>query len=196
MSSGDQSAGGNLGSALRPHITAIAALASNRCIGLKNELPWHLPEDLQHFKALTIGKPVLLGRKTYESILAMRGKPLPGRPHHVLTRQTDWQPLPEHRDQVRVVRSVEESLWLAETTGEPELMVIGGAEVYSQALSMTDRLELTWIDQAVPGDAFFPELQAGTWQEQSTTAWQASAGGLRYRFQTLDRVGSFRSSEV
>ena len=188
MSPGNQSAGGGLGLVLRPQVTAIAALASNRCIGLQNALPWHVPEDLQHFKALTVGKPVLLGRKTYESILAMRGKPLPGRPHHVLTRQADWQPLPEHREQVRVVRSVEESLWITETTGEPELMVIGGAEVYEQALSMTDRLELTWIDQAVAGDAFFPELQADVWQEHAETAWQTSSGGLRFRFQTLNRA--------
>ncbi|NBV88136.1 MAG: dihydrofolate reductase, partial [Betaproteobacteria bacterium] len=78
---------------MRPTVTAVVAMASNRCIGLENSLPWHLPEDLQRFKRLTMGKPVLLGRKTYESILRLRGKPLPGRPHQVLTRQPDWLPL-------------------------------------------------------------------------------------------------------
>lgn len=187
MSPGHQGSGGHLGPEVRPLITAVVAMARNRCIGQNNQLPWHLPEDLQHFKALTLGKPVLLGRKTYESILSMRGNPLPGRPHQVLTRQEDWQPLAAHRDQVRVVRSVEESLWLTETMGEPELMVIGGAEVYSQALSMTDRLELTWIDQIVPGDAFFPEHLEAEWAEQSVSDWQTSTSGIRFRFQTLIR---------
>lgn len=173
---------------MRPTVTAVVAMASNRCIGLENSLPWHLPEDLQRFKRLTMGKPVLLGRKTYESILRLRGKPLPGRPHQVLTRQPDWLPLSEHREQVHVVRSIEESLWLTETSGEPELMVIGGAEVYAQALPMTDQLEITWIDQVVSGDTFFPEFDSADWTTRACSDSQMSESGLRYRFESLVRV--------
>jgi len=172
---------------MRPLVTAVVAMASNRCIGKDNALPWHVPEDLQHFKALTLGKPVLLGRKTYASILARLGKPLPDRAHHVLTRQHDWAPLAEHRNQVRVVRSIEESLWLTETSGEPELMVIGGAEVYADCLPMTDQLEITWIDSIVYGDAYFPALVAEDWRECAGSDWQTSRTGLRYRFQSLAR---------
>jgi dihydrofolate reductase len=162
-------------------------MSLNRCIGQNNELPWHVPEDLQHFKDLTLGKPVLLGRKTYASILARLGKPLPGRTHHVLTRQEHWGPLPEHREQVRVVRSVEESLWLTETSGEPELMVIGGAEVYAASLSMTDRIEITWIDLSINGDAYFPALADEEWTGRDRSDWHTSRTGLRYSFQTLER---------
>lgn len=173
---------------MRPLVTAVVAMANNRCIGRQNALPWHIPEDLQHFKALTQGRPVLMGRKTYDSILATLGRPLPGRPHQVLTRQADWRARPEHQAQVRPVRSVEESLWLVETSGEPELMVIGGAEVYAASLSMTDRIEITWIDCLVDGDAYFPPLSDGDWREQACSDWLSSRSGLRYRFQTLLRA--------
>ncbi|MEC9256584.1 MAG: dihydrofolate reductase [Pseudomonadota bacterium] len=138
----------------------IVAVAENGVIGRNNALPWYLPNDLKYFKQTTMGKPVIMGRKTYESI----GKPLPGRTNIVITRQADYQP-----EGVKVVNSVEAARELAESVcqidGQEEAMIRGGAEIYTLALPHTDRLYLTEVHADVEGDAFFPEYDKSLWQE-------------------------------
>ncbi len=141
-------------------LSMIVAVAENGVIGRNNALPWYLPNDLKYFKQTTMGKPVIMGRKTYESI----GKPLPGRTNIVITRQADYQP-----EGVKVVSSVEAARELAESVclidGQEEAMIMGGAEIYALALPHTDRLYLTEVHADVEGDAFFPEYDKSLWQE-------------------------------
>lgn len=141
-------------------LSMIVAVAENGVIGRNNALPWYLPNDLKYFKQTTMGKPVIMGRKTYESI----GKPLPGRTNIVITRQADYQP-----EGVKVVNSVEAARELAESVclidGQDEAMIMGGAEIYALALPHTDRLYLTEVHADVEGDAFFPEYDKSLWQE-------------------------------
>jgi dihydrofolate reductase len=152
-------------------LVLVAAMGRGREIGAHNALLWHLPEDLAHFKAITLGKPVLMGRKTWESLPA-RFRPLPGRRNLVLTRGPAI-------DGAETVRSLDEALALC--AGLPELCVIGGAEVYALALARADRLELTEVDAEFPqADSFFPPLAEGWQWEQAP--WQTAANGLRYRF--------------
>lgn len=127
-------------------------MAQNGVIGRNNALPWHLPADLQHFKALTMGHPVILGRKTFDSI----GKVLAGRRWIVLTRQRDWR----HAG-VEVARDLDAAL--RTLSAEPEVFVAGGAEVYRHALPRADRLYLTVIHKDIEGDARFPELDLSPW---------------------------------
>jgi dihydrofolate reductase len=145
-------------------ISLIAALDRNHAIGRAGAMPWHLPEDLKRFKALTLGKPVLMGRKTAQAI----GRPLPGRPNLVLTRG-DRAPF---ADQV-VVPSVDAAI---ERAAGEELAVIGGGEVYALALERATHMHLTWVDTAVDdADAFFPRFEAGEWFETAREARQADA---------------------
>lgn len=158
-------------------VVLVAAMGRERELGAGNQLLWHLPEDLAHFKALTTGKPVLMGRKTWES-LPPRFRPLPGRRNLVLTRG----PAIEGAE---TVRSIDAALALCE--GVAELCVIGGAEVYALALPLADRVELTEVDQTYPqADCHFPTLPA-PWQDRSDSLWQTSANGLRYRFGSWSR---------
>jgi dihydrofolate reductase len=172
---------------MKTELVLVVAVASNGCIGQNNQLPWHIPEDLKHFKTITTGHPVLMGRKTYQSILDHLGKPLPNRHHYVLTRQANWQALPDHRDQVEPVSSVEQALWQAEMRNESSLMVVGGADVYAQTLALTDRIELTEVLAEVKGDAFFPEFQESDWQRTVLGEGQTPTG-LAYRFCRLTRL--------
>ncbi|NVJ48962.1 MAG: type 3 dihydrofolate reductase [Gammaproteobacteria bacterium] len=130
-----------------PIISLVCAMAKNRVIGLQNQMPWHLPVDLKHFKATTMGKPIVMGRKTFESI----GKPLPGRQNVVITRNDAYQV-----EGVDVVNSFSAALELL--AHEPEIMITGGGNIYQQALPLADRLYLTFIDLEVEGDAFFPDF--------------------------------------
>lgn len=135
-------------------LTIIAALASNGVIGRDGGLPWHLPDDLRRFKSLTMGRPVLMGRRTFESI----GKPLPGRLNLVLSRGDGV--LPEGVDRVASIPAA-----LARCGAVPEVCVIGGAEVYRQALPLATHLELTLVDTALEGDVYFPQLDTAQWRE-------------------------------
>lgn len=141
-------------------LSLIVALAENRVIGRDNKLPWYLPNDLQYFKKVTMGKPIIMGRKTFDSI----GKPLPGRTNIVITRQEGYQP-----DNVKVVNSLATAKALAESIclieGQEEAMIIGGAEIYRLALAECDRLYLTLVHAEVEGDAFFPECDMASWKE-------------------------------
>ena len=137
------------------HISLIAALDHNRAIGRDNELPWRLPNDLKRFKALTLGKPILMGRKTAESL----GRALPGRLNLVLTRGGRVP-----HDGMRAVATVDEALRVAAEQGSDALCVIGGAEVYALTLPLATAMHLTHVDAAVAGaDTFFPEMEADHW---------------------------------
>lgn len=160
-------------------IAMIAAMAADRVIGLNNQMPWHLPADLKHFKAVTLGKPVLMGRKTYESI----GRPLPGRRNIVVSRQASPANSP-----VEWVSSIEQGLALVADL--PEVMIIGGAEIYQQCLPLASRLYITEIELQVVGDAYFPDYRAAaSWRELSNEHFPVSADNpLAYRFLTLERI--------
>lgn len=159
-------------------LSLIAAMAQNRVIGLNNQMPWHMPADLAHFKQVTMGKPVVMGRKTFDSI----GRLLPGRRNVVISRQArpegfkaDW------------VHSIDEALALLCT--ESEVMIIGGAELYRQTLPMADRLYLSEFDLAVSGDAYFPDYYAvGHWRVSSVQQFPADdKNQADYRFLQLER---------
>jgi dihydrofolate reductase len=141
-------------------LAVIVAAAENAVIGRNNALPWHLPEDLRYFKKVTMGKPIVMGRKTFESI----GRPLPGRANIVITRNPGFQ-----AEGVRVVASLEEALQLAENIavidGAQELVVIGGAEIYKAAIPRADRLYITEVHASVEGDACLPPIEWSDWQE-------------------------------
>jgi len=134
-------------------ISLIVAVADNGVIGRDNALPWHLPEDLKRFKRITLGKPVVMGRKTFESI----GKPLPGRQNIVVSRDASYQ-----RDGVTVVQSVDAAIAAAE--GAAEIMVIGGADLFRLFLPRAGRVHLTRVMADVKGDVFWPELDPRAWR--------------------------------
>ncbi len=137
-------------------VSVIAALDRNRGIGRDNELPWHLPDDLKHFKALTLGKPVLMGRKTAQSL----GRALPGRTNLVMSRQ-GTAPFAG----MQVVESLAQAVAVAATEGANELCVIGGGEIYALLLGQATDLYLTWVDTEVEADTRFPAFDPGDWQE-------------------------------
>lgn len=154
-------------------LAIIVATAKNGVIGRNNQLPWHLPQDLKYFKAVTFGKPIIMGRKTYESI----GRPLPGRLNIVVTRDKTWQAA----EGVIVSPSIEAALEAAKkaalesSAGGDEAMVIGGAEIYRATLGLADKLYVTLIKRDYEGDSWFPELQDGEWTLESVTDGDAAA---------------------
>lgn len=163
-------------------LTLIAAVAKNGVIGSNNALPWHLPEDLKHFKALTAGHAVIMGRKTWES-LPERFRPLPGRLNIVVTRTPDFV-----ATGATVVHSLEEAEKVSTGgTAAVSSFVIGGAELYAHALSRATRLEITEIDAEIEGDARFPDFDRSQWRETRREAG-ASVAGLRYAFVTFERA--------
>ena len=159
-------------------ISIIVAMDTNGVIGRDNDLPWHLPADLQHFKKITMGKPILMGRKTHESI----GRPLPGRTNIVITRDKHYQAAG-----CVVVNSIEAAMQVA---GEQdEIMVIGGAEFYRQVLPHTSTIFLTRIHATVDGDIIFPELNAADWREVERNDQVADEKNPHdYSFIRLDRI--------
>lgn len=156
-------------------LAIIAAVARNGVIGSGNRLPWHLPEDLQHFKRLTMGHHLVMGRKTYDSI----GRPLPGRTTIILTRQPGYR-----ADGCLTAGSLAEALALCGT--DPEVFIVGGAELYAQTLPLADRLYLTLIEADFAGDACFPEIDLAQWRETAREQ-HTSASGLRFAFVTYER---------
>ena len=166
-------------------LVAVVAMGQNHCIGLDNRMPWHIPEDLAHFKALTMGKTVLMGRKTFESILATLGRPLPGRPQMVLTRSSAWAPEVVGADPITRASSLADALEMARARGLDELMVIGGAEVYSQCMAQLDVIEATVIEASPEGDAFFPPLDRTQWVR--TPGERGESRGLAYTFVRYER---------
>jgi dihydrofolate reductase len=160
-----------------PLVSLIVAAAANGVIGRDNRMPWHLPEDLAHFKRLTLGHPVIMGRKTCESIVAALGKPLPGRANIVVTRQAHFA-----APGCTVASSLEAALGAAR--GADEVFVIGGAEIYRLALARADRVYLTRIDAEVEGDATFPTLDPAEWREVAREE-HPPAGGRAFGFAFL-----------
>jgi len=160
-------------------ISLILAMGRNRAIGRDNKLPWHLPADLAHFKVTTMGKPILMGRKTWESI----GKALPGRLNIVLTGQAAY-----HADGATVVHSIDDAISVCESADE--LMVIGGAGVYQAFLPRAQKIYLTWIDEDFEGDTFFPELDEQAWREEAREDHRADGKNPHdYSFRVLRKVG-------
>jgi dihydrofolate reductase len=161
----------------------IAALAQNRVIGRDNQMPWHLPADLKHFKALTLGKPIIMGRKTWDSL----GRPLPGRLNLVVSRQPGLA-----LEGAEVFPSLDAALVRAEAwareQGADELMLIGGAQLYTQALEQADRLYLTRVELCPEGDAWFPAFNQADWQCEALEQHPASADTAAYAFETWVRA--------
>jgi dihydrofolate reductase len=158
-------------------VTIIAALGRNRVIGRGNRMPWHISDDLKRFKILTMGHSVVMGRKTFESI----GKALPGRDNFVITRSRDFA-----APGCRVVYSLAEAL--AAAGAAAEVFVIGGADIYALALPLASRLQLTEVDAAIDGDAYFPDFDHSAWREISREPGStAGPNRLRYDFVTYER---------
>lgn len=158
-------------------VSLIVAMGSNGVIGVDDGLPWHLPEDLANFKALTLGHPMIMGRTTYDSI----GRPLPGRTSIVVTRQSDWD---AGHDAVLVAHSVDEAFALAEELDD-EVALIGGAQLYAAALDRVDRMVVTHVDDAPTGDTVFPDVD---WSRWKAIAESAGEGPPPFRIVTYDRA--------
>lgn len=155
-------------------LSIIAALGRNRAIGYQNQLSWRLPADLQRFKQLTLGHHMLMGRKTFESI----GRPLPGRTSIIITRQTDYA-----AEGCLIAHSLDDALVMAKARGEQEAFVIGGADIYAQALSRADRMYLTFVEAEPEADAFFPAFDETSWEtieEVSFTADEKHAYAMKF----------------
>ncbi|MFA6486366.1 MAG: dihydrofolate reductase [Candidatus Magasanikbacteria bacterium] len=138
----------------------IVAVAKNNCIGIKNQLPWNIPEDLKHFKELTLGKTCLMGQATLDSIVGYLGHPLPGRKTAVLTHDKNYSAPAD----VRVFYSIDEA-W--EKLKDEDVFVCGGASIYAQTINRVDTLYITHVDKIVDGDAFFPAIDKNIWRESA-----------------------------
>jgi dihydrofolate reductase len=158
-----------------PNLSIIVATDKNHGIGVNNQLPWHLPEDLAHFKRTTSGHPILMGRKTFDSI----GRPLPKRQNIVITRNANWT-----HEGVNTVTSIQDALTLVE--GQTAF-VIGGAEIYQQALAFAQQLIVTEIQQTYQCDAFFPKIDLTIWQEKSRENFVAESNQSHYAIITYTR---------
>lgn len=164
----------------RQTLSLVVAVARNGVIGANNAMPWHLPDDLRYFKRVTLGKPVIMGRKTFVSI----GRPLPGRPNIVLTRDRAW-----HTDGVEVTHSFDAALAAAAAHGGPEAMVIGGADLFALGLPLAQRLYLTEVFLEPEGDVRFPDFNRCEWRETARTPGEAAADGTHtHDFVVLERI--------
>lgn len=162
-------------------LSLIVAMANNRVIGKDNKMPWHLPADLQYFKKVTLGKTIIMGRKTYDSI----GRPLPGRQNVVVTRQDNLQ-----ISGCDVVNSLAAALAMAAA----EVVIIGGANLYAQALPLVDRMYVTFIEHDFSGDTFFPRWDHALWKEIEAEHHQADEKNrYPYRFVTFEKVKRTRA---
>ncbi|MBX3665183.1 MAG: dihydrofolate reductase [Burkholderiales bacterium] len=164
----------------RPRLSLIAAMAKNSVIGANGKIPWHLPNELQLFKRVTMGHPIVMGRKTHESI----GRLLPGRTTVIVTRQRDYA-VPG----AVVVHSLEEAL--ARCAGDPEIFVIGGGELYRAAMPLADRIYLTVVDAEPAGDTRMPEFDPVQWKQTGSEQFRSDERHAHdYRFEIHDRVAT------
>lgn len=163
-------------------LALIVAMSRNRVIGRDNDLPWHLPEDLRHFRQLTMGKPLVMGRRTWQSI----GRPLPGRPSLVVSREPTFA-----AEGADVFTSLDAALEragvLAARAGVDEVMVIGGAQIYAEALPRVARLYVTEVHAEVPGDTWFPAFEGPAWQETMREEHPPAEGRPGFAFVQHDR---------
>lgn len=158
-------------------VSLIAALANNHVIGKNNQLPWYLPADLKYFKQITLGKPIIMGRKTYESM----GKPLPGRHNIVVTRDPNYQ-----LSHCTVVNSLDAAITAGDSS--EEIIIIGGAEIYQQALAVVDRMYITYVNTDIDGDTFFPKWDTTAWHEVSREDFSPNGNNkYNYSFCTFER---------
>ncbi|MGJ7563043.1 dihydrofolate reductase [Variovorax sp. GB1R11] len=167
-----------------PRINLIFARAANGVIGANNTIPWHLPEDMAHFKQQTAGAPVVMGRKTWDS-LPPRFRPLPGRQNIVVTRQADWQAEGAQR-----VGSLQEAFALCEQQQPADVWVIGGAQIYAEAEPLAQRAVVTELARDYEGDAHAPTLDAAAWHETQRASHVSAKEGLGFSFVTYERVAS------
>ncbi|MBI1301968.1 MAG: dihydrofolate reductase [Alphaproteobacteria bacterium] len=142
------------------NLSIIVAMAENRCIGKDNQMPWHISADLKRFKKLTLTHTVIMGRKTFESILGYLNTPLPGRQSIVISRSGY-----ETEHDVPVISDISEAINLAKKSKDKEIFIIGGAEIYNQTINLANKLYLTKVHKSVEGDAFFPEIDEAEWEE-------------------------------
>lgn len=167
----------------QPLIALIAAMGLNRVIGRDNQLPWHLPEDLKYFRSMTWGKPIVMGRKTFESL----GRPLPGRANIVISNQGGLR-IPGASVQPSIEAALDQAATQAALDGVDEIMVIGGETLYRQLLDRADRLYLTLVDAEPEGDAWFPVVNPDDWRLVDDRAVAGTADYPAHRYQRLDRV--------
>lgn len=162
-------------------LALIVATAKNKVIGFQNAMPWYLPEELKHFKLTTLGKPLIMGRNTFESI----GRPLPGRTNIVVSRNSAFT-----HPGIKLANSLEEAIKIADAQaildGATEIMIIGGEQIYRQALPLAKLIYLTLVDASPQGDAWFPELNLAEWQTTTLASFPAQEGN-RYAY-TLNRL--------
>lgn len=157
-------------------LTIVVALDEKRGIGIDNKLPWHLPEDLAHFKRTTTGRPIIMGRKTFDSI----GRPLPNRRNIVITRNPEWQ-----HDGVDAVHSLEAALALV---GETPSCIIGGGQIFAEALPITNRMIVTEVGKTFECDAFFPEIDPRQWKQVARENHRSDSNGFDYAYVTYERI--------
>lgn len=160
-------------------ITIVVAMGKNREIGADNQLLWHLPKDLKHFKELTSGHPIIMGRKTYESI----GKPLPNRTNIVISRKNDW-----FEEGILIVGSIKEALKFAKKIDE-NVFILGGGTIYEQTIDLADQLEVTLVDAELKADTFFPKIDEKKWlKTNETTHKKDEKNQFDFSFQTFERI--------
>jgi dihydrofolate reductase len=157
-------------------LTLVVAIDAQGGIGIDNKLPWHLPEDLAHFKRVTLGHPIIMGRKTFDSI----GRPLPGRRNIVVTRNEEWR-----HDGVDAATSLQDAVALA---GDEPASIIGGAQVFAESMALADRMIVTEIAHTFACDTFFPPIDKAQWRETARETHHSEANGYDYAFVTYERV--------
>jgi dihydrofolate reductase len=158
------------------YLTLVVAIDAQRGIGVDNKLPWHLPEDLAHFKRVTLGHPILMGRKTFDSI----GRALPGRRNIVVTRNAAWS----HAG-VEVATSLEQAVAMI---GDEAASIIGGAQIFGESMDIADRLIVTEIHHSFKCDTFFPAIDPQVWRETTRETHHSDANGYDYAFVTYEKV--------
>jgi dihydrofolate reductase len=157
-------------------LTLIVAMDARRGIGIDNKLPWHLPEDLAHFKRLTSGHPIIMGRKTFDSI----GRPLPNRRNIVITRNPQWR-----HDGAEAVTSLEAAIALA---GDAPAFIIGGAQIFAAAMGLAGRMVVTEIDHTFSCDTFYPPFDGALWRETARETHHSDVNGYDYAFVTYEKA--------
>jgi dihydrofolate reductase len=158
------------------YLTLVVAIDAQRGIGVDNKLPWHLPEDLAHFKRVTLGHPIVMGRKTFDSI----GRPLPKRRNIVVTRNAGWA-----HEGVEVATSLEQAMAMI---GDEQASIIGGAQIFGESMGIADRLIVTEIHHTFKCDTFFPPIDPQVWRETARETHHSDANGYDYAFVTYEKV--------
>nr|AIA13259.1 Dihydrofolate reductase [uncultured bacterium] len=163
-------------------LSLLVAASENNVIGRNNELPWHLPNDMKFFKNTTWGLPVIMGRKTYDSL---KSEPLPGRTNIVITRQQDWKP-----EGIIVVHSLQDAISAAQDTESNEIFVLGGGEIFKEAIEIGHRIYITRVHAVVEGDVFFPKIDESKWKQVSKRdCFADEKHAYDYTFETWERRG-------